>query len=226
MRLRKVLLLIFAAFALTGCTVSNINTKDYMKNINTILSRKSKYTNKNAIGYQYYLPSGVVVTEVNDFNQRLMSKGDIYYLYADVVSYYHKVTNKYKVDKKAYISKKINYDKKKGYVEVNENDGYYFVEMMYNYAKIESNVKKSHLNEALSNMAYILSSIKYNDDIVESLLGEEKYNLSDNESYNIFKAKKTTSDNFLKYADEYGNYEGDDAVDVIEKEKINRDKKD
>ena len=91
MRLRKVLLLIFAAFALTGCTVSNINTKDYMKNINTILSRKSKYTNKNAIGYQYYLPSGVVVTEVNDFNQRLMSKGDIYYLYADVVSYYHKV---------------------------------------------------------------------------------------------------------------------------------------
>lgn len=226
MKLRKVLLLIFAAFALTGCTVSNINTKDYMKNINTILSRKSKYTNKNAIGYQYYLPSGVVVTEVNDFNQRLMSKGDIYYLYADVVSYYHKVTNKYKVDKKAYISKKINYDKKKGYVEVNENDGYYFVEMMYNYAKIESNVKKSHLNEALSNMAYILSSIKYNDDIVESLLGEEKYNLSDNESYNIFKAKKTTSDNFLKYADEYGNYEGDDAVDVIEKEKINRDKKD
>ena len=98
--------------------------------------------------------------------------------------------------------------------------------MMYNYAKIESNVKKSHLNEALSNMAYILSSIKYNDDIVENLLGEEKYNLSDNESYNIFKAKKTTSDNFLKYADEYGNYEGDDAVDVIEKEKINRDKKD
>ena len=226
MKLHKVLLLIFAAFALTGCTVSNINTKDYMKNINTILSRKSKYTNKNAIGYQYYLPSGVVVTEVNDFNQRLMSKGDIYYLYADVVSYYHKVTNKYKVDKKAYISKKINYDKKKGYVEVNENGGYYFVEMMYNYAKIESNVKKSHLNEALSNMAYILSSIKYNDDIVENLLGEEKYNLSDNESYNIFKAKKTTSDNFLKYADEYGNYEGDDAVDVIEKEKINRDKKD
>ena len=226
MKLRKVLVLLFTAITLTGCTVSNINTKDYMKNINTILSRKSKYTNKNAIGYQYYLPSGVTVTEVNDFNQRLMSKGDIYYLYADVVSYYHKVKSNYKVDKKAYISSKINYNNKKGYIEVNENDGYYFVEMMFNYAKIESNVKKSHLNEALSNMAYILSSIKYNDDIVENLLGEEKYNLSDNESYNIFKAKKTTSDNFLKYADEYGNYEGDDAVDVIEKEKINRDKKD
>ncbi len=226
MKLRKVLLLIFTAFALTGCTISNINTKDYMKNINTILSRKNKYTNKNAIGYQYYLPSGVTVTEVNDFNQRLMSKGDIYYLYADVVSYYHKVKNNYKVDKKAYISNKIDYNKKKGYVEVNENDGYYFVEMMFNYAKIESNVKKSHLNEALSNMAYILSSVKYNDDIVENLLGEEKYNLSDNEAYNIFKAKKTTSDNFLKYADEYGNYEGDDAVDLIEKEKIDRDKKD
>ena len=224
MKLRKVLLLIFAAFALTGCTISNINTNDYMKNINTILSRKSKYTNKNAIGYQYYLPSGVIVTEVNDFNQRLMSKGDVYYLYADVVSYYHKVKNSYKEDKKAYISKKINYKKKTGYIEVNENDDYYYIEMMFNYAKIESNVRKDHLSEALSNMAYILSSIKYNDDIVENLLGEEKYNLSDNESYNIFKAKKTTSDNFLKYADEYDNYEGEDAADLIEKKKIDRNK--
>lgn len=224
MKLRKVLLLIFAAFALTGCTVSNINTNDYMKNINTILSRKSKYTNENAIGYQYYLPSGVVVTEVNDFNQRLMSKGDIYYLYADVVSYYHNVKNSYKVDKKAYISKKLQYKKKTGYVEVNDNGNYYYIEMMYNYAKIESNVRKSHLNEALSNMAYILSSVNYNDDIVESLLGEEKYNLSDNETYNIFKAKKTSNDNFLKYADEYDTYEGNDATDLIEKKEINRDK--
>lgn len=224
MKLRKVLLLIFTAFALTGCTISNINTNDYMKNINTVLSRKSKYTNKNAIGYQYYLPSGVIVTEVNDFNQTLMSKGDLYYLYADVVSYYHNIYNSYKVDKKAYISKKISTNDKDGYVEVNENGKYYYVEMMFNYAKIESNVKKEHLNEALSNMAYILSSIKYNDDIIESLLGEEKYNLSDNESYNIFKAKKTTNDNFLKYADEYDNYEGDDAADLIEKKEINRDK--
>ena len=224
MKLRRIFVLMLTVFTLTGCTVSNINTNDYMKNINTILSRKSKYTNKNAIGYQYYLPNGVVVTEVNDFNQRLMSKGDIYYLYADVVSYYHEVNNKYKVNKKAYISKKLKYKDKFGYLEVNKSKNYYYVEMMYNYAKIESYVKKENLKSALNNMAYILSSVKYNNDIVESLLGEEKYNLSDNEAYNIFKTKKSNNENFLKYVDEFDNYEGDDAADLIEKKEINQDK--
>lgn len=224
MKLRKVLVLILTVVALTGCTISNINTNDYMKNINTILSRKSKYTNKNAIGYQFYLPDGVVVTEVNDFNQRLMSKGDIYYLYADIVSYYHNIQAKYTIDKKAYLSKKLNKGDKYGYVEVNEQGDYYYVEMMYNYAKIESYVKKSNLKEALGNMAYILSSVKYNDDIVENLLGEEKYNLSENETYNIFKTKKGNNDNFLKYVDEFDNYEGEDAADLIEKKKIDRNR--
>ena len=224
MKLRKVLVLLLTAITLTGCTVCNINTKNYMKNINTILSRKSKYTNKNAIGFQFYLPSGVVVTEVNDFNQRLMSKGDIYYLYADVVSYYHNRVMDYKIDKKAYISKKLKNGKKFGYLEVNKYKDYYYVEMMYNYAKIESMVSKNNLQEALSNMAYILSSVKYNDDIVESLLGEEKYNLSDNETYNIFNTKKGDNENFLKYADEFDNYEGDDATDLIEKKEISQDK--
>ena len=73
-------------------------------------------------------------------------------------------------------------------------------------------------------MAYILSSVKYNDDIVENLLGEEKYNLSDNETYNIFKTKKTTNDNFLKYVDEFDNYDGDDATDLIEKKEIDQDR--
>ena len=95
---------------------------------------------------------------------------------------------------------------------------------MFNYAKIESYVKKSNLKDSLNNMAYILSSVKYNDDIVENLLGEEKYNLSENEAYNIFKTKKGSSENFLKYVDEYDNYEGDDAADLIEKKEIDRNK--
>ena len=224
MKLRKVLVLILTIVILSGCTISNINTNDYMNNINTILSRKSKYTNRNAIGYQFYLPDGVIVTEVNDFNQRLMSNGDIYYLYADIVSYYHKVKTSYKVNKKAYLSKKLSNKNKFGYVEVNKDNEYYYIEMMYNYAKIESYVKKSNLKEALSNMAYILSSVNYNDDIVENLLGEEKYNLSENETYNIFKTKKSNSDNFLKYVDEFDNYDGDDATDLIEKKEIDQDR--
>lgn len=224
MKFHKVLVLLLTIVVLTGCTISNINTKDYMKNINTILSRSSKYTNRNAIGFQYYLPSGVTVTEVNDFNQRLMSNGDIYYLYADVVSYYHRVNMKYDINKKAYISKTLSYDGKYGYLEVNKDKDNYYVEMMFNFAKIESYVKKENLNTALSNMAFILSSVKYNDDVVENLLGDEKYNLSDNETYNIFKTKKKSNDNFLKYVDEYDNYDGDNATDLIEKKEIDQDK--
>ena len=96
--------------------------------------------------------------------------------------------------------------------------------MMFNYAKIESYVDKNNLKEALGNMAYILSSIKYNDDIIENLLGDEKNNLSESENYNIFKTKKKSSDNFLRYADEYDNYDGDNATDLIEKKEISQDK--
>ena len=93
--------------------------------------------------------------------------------------------------------------------------------MMFNYAKIESNVRKDHLNEALSNMAYILSSIKYNDDIVVNIIGDEKYNLSSDETYNIFKTKKASSTNFLKYEKDYNEYSGEKAAeDLIEKKEI------
>ena len=223
MKLHKVLLLMLIVLSTVGCKVSIINTNDYMKNINTILSRSSKYTNRNAIGYQYYLPNGVVVTEVNDFNQRLMSKGDIYYLYADVVSYYHNVYKPYEVKKGVYLSKQLKNKGRYGYVEVNKKDNYYYVEMMFNFAKIESYVKESNLNDALSNMAYILSSVKYNDDIVENLLGDKKYNLSDSETYNIFETKANV-ESFLEYVNEYDNYDGDDATELIEKKEVDQDK--
>ncbi len=222
--MRKILVLILIVFTMSACTVVNINTNNYIDNINNVITRKSKYTNKNAIGFQYYLPNGVIETEVNNFNQRLMSNGDIYYLYADVVSYYHKIEFNYKENKNAFLSKTISYDGKYGYVEVNEDNGNYFVEMMFNYAKIESYVKKENLKDALNNMAFILSSIKYNDDIVKSMLGNEKYNLSESETYNIFKTKKTSNDNFLKYADQYDNYDGENAKDLIEKKEIDQDK--
>ena len=224
MNIRKVLLFLFAILCLTGCQVTNISTDNYINNINTIIKRDKKYTNKNAIGYQYFVPNGVTVTEVNDYNQTLLSNGDIYYLYADVVSYYHLVVNKYTKNEDAYISEKLETDGKYGYLEVNKVKDKYYIEMMFNYAKIESIVSKTHLKDALNNIAYILSSVKYNTDIIENLLGDEKYNLSESETYNIFKTKKTTNDNFLKYDDEYGKYESDDAVDLIEKKEIEQNK--
>ncbi len=223
MKYKKIILFLLI-FLFTGCSIVNINTNDYLKNINNILKRDNKYTSENAIGYQYKLPTGVTKIESNEFNEVLISNNEKYYLYADVVSYYYKIENKYKVNKKAYLSSKLKNDDKYGYIEVNKDNGKYYVEMMYNYTKIEGYVDKNDLRDSLNNMAYILSSIKYNDKVITNLLGEEKYNLSTNQKYNIFNVKKTNTDAFLKYESEYNTYSGEDASkDLIEKKEIEHD---
>ena len=221
-KLRK-LLLFLLVFLVAGCSVIDINSNDYLKNVKNIISRNSKYTSKNAIGYQYDLPNGVSVVEVNDFNQKLRSDNSTYYLYADVVSYYYKTYKEYEIDEKAFISSKLETKNKSGYVEVNKHGNKYYVEMMLNYAKMEGYIAKDDLKDTLNNMAYILSSIKYNDDIIVNLLGDEKYNLSENEIYNIFETKKTNSDNFLKYDNQYGSTKKEEAEDLIEKKEIKQE---
>ena len=220
MRLNKIFLLALIIL-FSGCSIVNINTNDYLKNVNNIIKRKSNKASDNAIGYQFDLPNGVSVVETEDFNQKLKSGNSTYYLYVDMVSYFYKVKNEYKVNNDAFLSSKLSNDKKYGYVEVNKDKGKYYVEMMYNYAKIESYVEEDDLKETLNNMAYILSSIKYNNDIVVNIIGDEKYNLSSDETYNIFKTKKTTTTNFLKYDKDYNTYSGEQAAeDLIEKKEI------
>ena len=223
MRIRKTILFLLI-FLFAGCSVVDINTNNYLKNVNNIIKRSNKYTSDNAIGYQYKLPVGVTKIESNEFNEVLKAKNEKYYLYADVVSYYYKTNEKYKVDKKAFLSSEIKNKDKTGYVEVNLDNGKYFVEMMYNYSKIEAYVDKKELKDTLNNMAYILSSIKYNDDVIENLLGDEKYNLSANQKYNIFNVKKNNTSSFIKYERDYDTYNGEEASkELIEKKEIEHD---
>ena len=51
----------------------------------------------------------------------------------------------------------------------------------------------------------ILSSMKYNDKVLSSTVGENILSYKE-ESYNIFKTKEKTSD-FLDYVKEYDNYD-------------------
>lgn len=221
---KMILVSLVVLLLFTGCSIEDISNNNILKNIDIILSKNIKYSNTNAIGYQYYLPSGINVRRTNDFNQELYSNGVTYYLYADAVSYYYKIDEEYNTFDKAYISKSLSYNGKKGYIEVNKQDDEYFVEIMFNYAKIETLVPKYKLNETISNICYILSSVKYNDKIVETLIGNKKYDLADNETYNIFKTKKKNDGNFLEYENEYGDYKGD-IESLIEKEEINQDEK-
>ena len=147
-------------------------------------------------------------------------------MYTDIVSYYHKIKKNYTVDNNAFISKKLIYNGKEGYLEVNQQDDKYYIEMMFNYAKVEGYADKYDLVDSISSISYILSSIKYNDNVIETLLGDKRYNLSENETYNIFKTKKSNDGNFLDYINEYDNYKGSDEINsLIEKDEIESEEK-
>ena len=226
MKMKKLLLIIICLFIFSGCKIESISNDNIIDNVDLIFSKNIKDINSNSIGYQYYLPSYMSIKNVNEFNQELYYNGNTFYLYADVVSYYHKVDSEYIIDKNAYLSKKLDYDNKKGYLEINKKDNKYYVEMMFNYAKIEGYVNKDNLVDFVSSISYILKSVKYNDNVIETLLGDKRYDLSDNETYNIFKTKKANEGNFLDYVNEYDNYNGnEDLNSLIDKDEIKSEEK-
>lgn len=190
--MKKILIIICLLF-ITGC--SDIRKQSYDDIINNIATRANK-DNVYRTGYSYYLPRGMQVADSTLYNEAITDARYKYYLYVDIVSYYKKVTKDYSVNDNALVSKKIDYDGKFGYVEVNllKNDKY-LVEIMYNYAKIEVIVDKSNLNEAMLSIINILKSVEYNDSIIANLMGDDVLNFSE-EEFNIFNTKGSES-NYL-----------------------------
>ncbi len=223
MKLKKIVLLLLCVFVLSGCSIVRINTDSYETNIYNILKRKTHKINTNSVGYQYYLLNGITKKEGNEFNQVLRSSNGTYYMYVDLVSYYHKISKDYTPDKKAYISKSINYKENTGYLEVIDKEDYYYVKASYNFSKIEAHVSKKKLNDALSEIFYTLSSIKYNDTIIEEILGNEKYDLSENKEYNLFNIdNEDGGSNYLEEVKKYDVYDAEeDAHNLIEHEEVN-----
>lgn len=223
MKLKKIILLILCTVLLTGCSITRINTNSYDTNIYNVLKRKNYKVNTNSVGYQYYLLNGITKKEGNEYNQVLKSSNGIYYMYVDLVSYYHESSKDYNIDKSLYISKKINYKDNTGYLEVIDKKDYYYVKAMYNYSKIEAHINKNKLNDALVEIFYTLSSIKYNDTIVEEILGSDKYDLSENKEYNLFNIDNDDGEsNYLEEVKKYDVYDAEeDAQNLIEHEEVN-----
>ena len=200
----KRFILIAIVLLASGCTNinKNLTSKDDIdKNFNTLQATitDSNYEmyNNYRTGYKYYTPKGLYVRGGSEYNEIINSRKYSYHLYVDVISFYNRVISKYEEDSKALYSKQINNKDKFGYVEVNElkNDRY-LLEIMYNYAKIELIVDKSDLEVAFANSMIILSSVKYNNDILTNLVGENVLTSKEIE-FNIFETKKTES-NFLE----------------------------
>lgn len=207
---RLIVLLSIVTILVTGCSINKLDNNDIGKNIKTLMSEKVKLYNVFYEGYKYYIPKGVGFLDKDDYNAVLKDKNNNkYYLYVDVISYYHKIENDYKVKNDTHYSKRLDYNGKTGYIQIDEVDDKYFIQFVYNYAKMEAYVKEDDLVDVVTNMCLILRTVKYNNVVLESLIGENKLNYKE-EDYTLFKAD-SSKESFL---------------DVVEREETDKYKKD
>lgn len=215
--MKKCLLLLFTLLILTGCTVNRIDRLNYEEISDKILSMNIKMYNKIGKGYKYYAPRGVVRTDSNNYNDVLKRNNINYYLYVDVVGYYYKTKENFKLNSNAYYSKKIENGKKYGYIQITKkSDNKMFVQVVYNYAKIEAYTNKRNLNQTIEDVGYILSSIQFNNSLLKKMYEEGDLD-SKEEVYKLFENKEKEG-NFIEYIKEYDKYDGDDEVITKEEE--------
>ena len=199
----KICILLIMILAITGCV--NIQKTNYEIIINETVNSRVHVYNTYRNGYKLYLPHGLYVDDSNEYNEIIRSSKYKYYLYIDVTSYLSKKNNSYSIDEDSYYSILINSGDKKGYLEINEKNNKYLVEIVYNYAKIEVMVDKRDINEAVTNAMVVLTSVHYNDSVLKNLADETTLNYKD-ENVDIFKSKSnggSEKSNFLEYVEEY-----------------------
>lgn len=207
---KKIILLIISILTLTGCTnLTNMSTDEV---VDVMLKNDTNLSNNVFDGYKYYIPKGLRLLEKDEYNASLKDEyNNTYYFYIDVISYYNKEEVEYKVNNNAYFSKELDYNDKKGYLEITkiEDTDAYFIEYMYNYGKIEAFVKENEIKSAIINMSSILKSLEFNRTVLESLIGNNVLDYKE-DTYDVMKPKGSTAtkDTYLEYEEKYGIYEG------------------
>ncbi len=203
---KKIIIFICMLF-LTGCTTYSINTMEYNEIINTIINEKAYLHNTNNKGYKYYLPTDFTIHEDKEHSQVLLSNTNKYYLNVDIVSYYYKnnILSERNLDDYSFYT--FDKDDKNGYLKITKNNDNFFIELCYNYAIIEVEVKENELRSAISKAITILNSIKYNDVVIETYI--EDNNIDSKETaYEIPEPEeKDESKNILQYIEDTGNYD-------------------
>lgn len=209
--MKKMFLVLAFVILFTGCEIKNITDEDINNVIDETLSNETMSANNNFKGYKYYIPRGFSLQNKKGDNHVLLSNGEYYYLYVDIISYFHKKELNMTPDKELYFSKKISYNGIDGHVKIKgPNKDIYYIELVYNYSKIEVYVKKENLSYALKNSIKILASIKYNDVILNTMIGDKTLSYEE-EVYDFFESKREDG-NFLDYIEEYDVYDKDDTI--------------
>ena len=203
--MKKILYLILFLLLLTGCSITKVQEESFDYMLNTVMYQDKDLSNTVFEGYKFYLPRGTMVNEKKEYNLEIKDKKNTYYLYVDTIGYYYKTAIDHQIDKQIFYSKNLNYKEKYGYIDISKIDNKYFLEIMYNYAKIEAYVEDENLNDAFLNICYILSTISYNDSAIKYRLSNRALETT-TEEFDIFKSKKD-DDNFLKYVEQFDKYE-------------------
>lgn len=214
--MKKFLLILSVLILLSGCTITRVDNYNYEKIMDKILSLDINTYNKVGKGYKYYAPRGVVRIDSEDYNDVLKRGDNKYYLYVDVVSYYYKSKIDYEVNNNSYFFRKISNNGKEGYITIEKKKDKLYVQMKYNYAKIETYVKESDLNLAIMDISYILSSTNFNDSLLKKMYESGNFD-SKEEVYKLFDNKEKEG-NFLEYIKEFDKYDGD--TDETKEEEI------
>ena len=196
--MRKKLLPLFIILLLTGCTRIDNNSKEYKDIVNNILISDNKNVNQASIGYKYYLPVGVDLIYDSDLNKKFKIKDTKLVLYVDIISYYYKnILNYEEENKNIYYYSKID----GGYISVIEDGEYYYLKIVYNYAKVESYVKEENLVDIIAYSTIILNSITYNDNLISNVI-EKGVSFGGDITYEIDKPDDSES-KFSQYLQEY-----------------------
>lgn len=219
--MKKKLIILILPFILSGCMMIQDSDRNYDTLISNVISSNSTLTNTQMLGYKYYLPVGVRQVKKDDFNEELSIKGTRAYLYVDLISYYYQKPENYEnLLEGNYYYQKFAYQDKNGSISLNKeaNDEIY-LEIIYNYAKIELYTKEDNLTDMVLKSIVILSSIEYNDIAIENLMNSS-YFASKEEIYNIENPEGSES-TFLESLEE--NAQEDNIEPLPDEKNINNE---
>ncbi len=204
----KKIIILLSVFMLVGCTSSLSSNFTIDSAVLAVLQEGETFSNTNGNGFKYYKPRNFSLLEESGYNHILLNNGNKYYLNIDINSYHNKYKDNYVVDNSLYYSYKFSFNDINGYVEIREsNKDYFYIKMMYNYSNIEVSVKEDNIKEAVINCAVILSSIKYNDKVIDALISSGDVT-SKESTYEIRKPEKTNENKNILDVIDYDSYEG------------------
>ncbi len=192
---KLIVLLSIVVLCLTGCSVQTLSSSDLGANIKMLLSEEVDFHNVYFDGYKYYVPKGLYLEGREEYNAVFLDQqSNRYYLYIDAISYYHKTENTYMIDEDIHYSNKLDYHGKTGYINIEEvQKDQFYIQFMFNYAKMEALVSKDDLTMVVNNMCFVLRTIEFNDKVLESLVGDNVLSYQE-EEFTLFDDKNNKGD--------------------------------